>query len=89
MTCGSGADGRAVLTVRLSQETADRLGLAKRRVDRERLDCAPGRVIQLRVKPSDQLERALKREKPRRIELEVLLDPPAGPTLEQSVTIRR
>ena len=81
--------GRAVLTVRLSQETADRLGLAKRRVDRERLDCAPGRVIQLRVKPSNQLERALKREKPRRIELEALLDPSAGPTLEQSVTIRR
>ena len=39
--------------------------------------------------PSNALERALKREKPRRIEVEVLLDPPTGPTLDAAVTIRR
>ena len=87
--CGTGVTGPAVLTMRVSARTADRLDLVRRRVGRERVNCAPGRVIELRMFPSNALERALKREKPRRIEVEVLLDPPTGPTLDAAVTIRR
>ena len=46
-------------------------------------------MIQLRMFPSAELERALKREKPDRFQLEVLLAPPVGATLQTTVTIRR
>ena len=89
VTCGSDADGRAVVTLRATDATMERLDLDERRIGREALTCRPGRVIQLRMFPSAELERALKREKPDRFTLEVLLAPPVGATLATTVTIRR
>ena len=89
VTCGSDADGRTVVTLRATPATMELLDLDERRIGREALTCRPGRVIQLRMFPSDELERALKREKPDRFQLEVLLAPPVGATLQTTVTIRR
>ena len=79
VTCGSDADGpRGADAAGRRDATMERLDLDERRIGREALTCAPGRVIQLRMFPSAELERALKREKPAGSRSRSCSHPPVG-----------
>ena len=89
VTCGSDADGRTVVTLRATPATMELLDLDERRIGREALTCRPGRVIQLRMFPSDELERALKREKPDRFRSRSCSRRRSARRSQTTVTIRR
>jgi PKD repeat protein len=83
------ADGRAAVGLWASKRAVKRLGLKGRGLGRARFDCTAGETLQLTLKPSKKVRKAIKAAKPKRLKLTVALAVKGGAPLTRTLTLTR
>ena len=86
-TCG--ADGTAAAGLWASKATARKLGLKYRGLGRTTVACVAGKAVQVRLKPTRQVRRAIRVKRPRSLRITVALALQDGAPSTRRVTIAR
>ena len=86
-TCG--ADGTAAAGLWAFKATARKLGLKYRGLGRATVACVAGKAVQVRLKPTTQVRRAIRVKRPRSLRITVALALQDGAPITRRVTIAR
>jgi chitodextrinase len=86
-TCA--ADGDAAVGLWASRKAARSLGLRSRGLGRKRFACAAGKTVQVRLKPSRKVRRALRSERPASLRVTVALAMRDGAPLKRTLKLER
>jgi PKD repeat protein len=83
------ATGKAAVGLWASKNAAKSLGLKSRGLGRAQFDCTAGKTLQLTLKPSKKVRKAIKAKRPKSLKVTVALAVQDGATVTRTLTLKR